>query len=99
MESVTLPVAVGVAMEWYEHELLLSAAAQVLYYYLRMRSFNMTVKTVPAKNRNSRTACYGHEKCQSGFIQVVTHLLLPRSRRLHPMSQSRIATKHEFGCK
>ena len=41
---------VAVVMTWYEYELLLGAAVQVgKFYYLRMRSSKMTVKTGPAK--------------------------------------------------
>ena len=45
-----LPVAV--VMVLYEYELLLGAAAQVRkFYYPRMHSSKMTVKTGPAKTR------------------------------------------------
>ena len=46
---------VAVVKTWYEHDLLLSAAAQVRkFYYLRMRSSKMTVKTGPAKTGPAR---------------------------------------------
>ena len=48
MESVILPVAV--VMAWYEHELMLGAAAQKRkFYYLCRRSSKMTIKTGLAK--------------------------------------------------
>ena len=53
VESVIQPVAVD--MTWYEYDLLLSAAAQVRkFYYLRMRSSKMTIKTGPAKTGPAR---------------------------------------------
>ena len=52
LDDVAFPVIlpVAVVMAWYEHELLLGAAAQVQkFHYLRMCSSKMTIKTGPVK--------------------------------------------------
>ena len=79
MELVILPVDVAIA--WYKHELLLSAAVQVgKFHYLHMRSSKNDRKTGPAKTGPARPLATAMALKRYAFLVpevVINHIVLP----------------------